>query len=106
MAVIEAYPVADPSVLQTLRHLCRSLNPVKALRRLRAPPPHAPNSSEQKSCPRRGLQTSIEVLNIAFSVAETIPVVGAPLKGALEALCKTLGQVEVSRCDRWPCEAR
>ncbi|KAJ3526700.1 hypothetical protein NMY22_g10063 [Coprinellus aureogranulatus] len=40
------------------------------------------------------LQTSIVVLDVAFSIAETIPVFGAPLKGALEALCKVLKLVE------------
>ncbi|TEB28168.1 hypothetical protein FA13DRAFT_815306 [Coprinellus micaceus] len=71
----------------------RALNPVKVLRRKRAPTPHSPKGI-RTSCRRRGLQNSIEVLNIAFSIAETIPVVGPPLKGALEAVCKILGQVE------------
>jgi hypothetical protein len=98
MSVVETYPLADPFVLQILRQLCHALSPVKALRRRRTPKSPRPlrNSAANTSCSRRGLQSSIEVLNIAFSVAETIPVVSPPLKGALEALCKILGQVEVS----------
>jgi hypothetical protein len=41
-------------------------------------------------------QNAIPVVNVMFSVAETIPVFGATLKGAMEALFKVLVLVEVT----------
>ena len=44
---------------------------------------------------RRALQSTITVLEVVFSVAEAVPVLGPSLKGALEALSKILKLVEV-----------
>ncbi|RXW13116.1 hypothetical protein EST38_g12739 [Candolleomyces aberdarensis] len=41
------------------------------------------------------LHNVITVTDVLFSIAETIPVVGTPIKGALEALCKVLRLVEL-----------
>ncbi|TEB28190.1 hypothetical protein FA13DRAFT_1815944, partial [Coprinellus micaceus] len=92
MSIVPASPKAGPSITQILKQLCRALNPVKA-GRIRISVPRSPDVTHT-SAHRRTLQSSISALNIAFSIAETIPVVGPPLKGALEALYKILGEVE------------
>jgi hypothetical protein len=45
---------------------------------------------------REVLQSFMAVTNVLCSIAETIPVVGPSIKGALEALYKVLYLVEVS----------
>ena len=95
MSAIQVNENAGPSVSRILKQLFRGLNPVRVLRRMRISARHSPNGTNLSGS-RRALQSSIEVLNVAFSIAETIPVVGTPLKGALEALYKILGDIEVS----------
>jgi hypothetical protein len=46
--------------------------------------------------PLAALQTAIVVTDIVASIAETIPVFGTPIKGALEAICKVLRVIEVA----------
>ncbi|RXW19687.1 hypothetical protein EST38_g6164 [Candolleomyces aberdarensis] len=48
----------------------------------------APSSS------REWLQTLANTINVLFSIAETIPLAGTPIKGALEALHKVLQLIE------------
>ncbi|KAJ3542032.1 hypothetical protein NMY22_g3652 [Coprinellus aureogranulatus] len=76
------------------KRLCSSkLNLIVAFRKPKTV--RSPADDYDVPGPRRALQTSIVVFDVAFSVAETIPVFGGPLKGALEALCKVLKLVEV-----------
>ncbi|KAJ3542178.1 hypothetical protein NMY22_g3608 [Coprinellus aureogranulatus] len=73
-----------------LKRFCSSLGTVVPLR-LRNK--SAVQSSGEENVPSPGrlaLHTSIAALDVAFSVAEAIPVLGPPLKGALEALRKVL----------------
>jgi hypothetical protein len=49
-----------------------------------------------RASPRQVLQSFATVNNVLFSIAETIPVIGPSIKGALEALYKVLLLVEVS----------
>ena len=52
------------------------------------------------STSRRVRQSFMSVDNVLFSIAETVPVFGTSIKGALEALYKVLDLVEVSEvCD-------
>ncbi|KAF5320113.1 hypothetical protein D9611_010261 [Ephemerocybe angulata] len=51
-------------------------------------------ATTQLSCFRRVAQSTITATDILASVAETLPLVGSPLKGALEAICKILKLVE------------
>ncbi|KAJ3542882.1 hypothetical protein NMY22_g3336 [Coprinellus aureogranulatus] len=91
---------AENPFRRIVRQLCSSrLNPIVALRKRRT----QASPSEQPcdvSRDRQALQTSIVALDVAFSIAETIPVFGTPLKGALEAMCKVLRLVEVPDCGR------
>ncbi|TEB28191.1 hypothetical protein FA13DRAFT_1690822 [Coprinellus micaceus] len=96
MTIVPENRGTDQPVTRILKRLCCSLSPVRALRRLRISSRHSRKGTDTSSpgCGRRVLQTSIEALDVAFSVAGTIPVVGQPLKGALEALCKVLKGIE------------
>ncbi|RXW25732.1 hypothetical protein EST38_g172 [Candolleomyces aberdarensis] len=53
-----------------------------------------PLANEESKAPLPALQNAIVVTDILFSIAETIPVIGTPIKGALEAVCKVLRVVE------------
>ncbi|KAJ3531436.1 hypothetical protein NMY22_g8158 [Coprinellus aureogranulatus] len=79
-----------------LKGLCSSkLSPIHAVRKQGlSRTAHALPNEGEFSGGRQILQTSIVVFDVAFSVVETIPVLGGPLKGALEALCKVLRLVE------------
>lgn len=98
MSSVRVHSGADRALTHILRQLCCALNPVKALRRRRQrnPPGAPPGLPSITTSGRAHLQSSISILDVAFSAAETIPVFGAPLKGALEALYKVLRLVEVS----------
>ncbi|TEB28171.1 hypothetical protein FA13DRAFT_1735797 [Coprinellus micaceus] len=93
MSAIQVYSSADRALAHILKQLCRALNPVKALRRGGNLPGASPGVLNTLSR-RTHLQTSISVLDVAFSAAETIPVFGPTLKGALEAFCKVLTLIE------------
>jgi hypothetical protein len=83
-------------VKKILKRFCQFLSPVKVLRRIRISTAHSPDGT-RTSRGRHALQTSIAALDVAFSIAETIPGVGTAVKGSLEALCKILRGIEVSR---------
>ena len=93
MSTGRAKKITGQPIPQILKELFHSLNPVRALR-IRISTGHS--QGEIKGHGRCALQSSIVVLDIAFSAAETIPVFGPPLKGALEALFKVLKLIEVS----------
>lgn len=78
-----------------LKQFCSSLKRVVAIR-VKFGQQDLAEDDPDLSSGRRAIQMAITTLDVAFSIAETVPVIGAPLKGALESVCKILKLVDVS----------
>ena len=81
--------------LRSLRRLVASIADFSKRLIRRAPGAGGPNDGALTTT-REWLQSAGVAINVLFSIAEAIPVVGPSIKGALEALYKVLQLIEVS----------